>query len=238
MARRSYQRIIAFTLGLVIWPVLVMAQGGRGGWFGERDQDSLSLLRSEAVIKELSLSDEQKQQLRHLAHEVRMQVRQTFAENPNLKPDARRRRWANSMKRIRNDAQAKIDKMLLPAQRDRLRQIALQMDMRRGGPASHSAVESISKALDLSEDQQKQLAQRAEEIRMGLREEISQATRQAEAKLLSELTPEQQKQLRELTGDEFHVPPPSRRWRGGPRPPGRDADSNPDEEPDRGRDRD
>jgi Spy/CpxP family protein refolding chaperone len=229
--------LAAVALGGILVPSLVLAQpgGGRGfrggpGGPGGPGGGLLGLLQREEVQQEIQLVDEQQSQVEALADDIRSQMRDlmrnTFDQMRDLSDEERRARFDEiraQFDKIRTDAEGRLQKVLLPHQLERLKQIDLQGRLQQGGVAALSESE-LADALGLTTEQQDRLRQRAEEVQQEMQEQINQLRAEARKKLLEVLTPEQRAKLEAMLGEQFDLPdrgPGGRfgRWRGGSPPP-------------------
>ena len=109
------------------------------------------------------------------------------------------------------EAQKQIEEVLLPQQRDRLRQVARHVEMQRGGDSAGLLQGKLAEELGITPAQKARLEEKAKQIETELAEEIVRLKSQARKDLIAELTPEQQKKLQELLGDGFDYQPTD--WR-------------------------
>jgi Spy/CpxP family protein refolding chaperone len=197
-------------------------RGGRGGFGGGGfGADPLTLLSNEKVQKELDLTSEQKDSVKKLADERQTQGREAFAALRDLSQDERRAK----MDEMRKAAQAKVDAILLPPQVERLKQLTLQ----RQGAGALSDPE-VAKALNISEDQKKQLADIREAAgaqmrelftagggggdRAAMREKMTAMQKEIMGKELAVLNADQKAQFEKMQGEKFEFP--ADLGRGGP----------------------
>lgn len=134
--------------------------GGPGGFMG--GGGLVGLMRNPQVQEELKLSDGQKEDLRELGEKLREEMRDAFPDRESLQDlseDERRARFQEAMEKVRKEAEKrapevekKIAEILEPSQFKRLKQVDLQ---RRGIDALVDP--AIIKALEISDDQQKQI---------------------------------------------------------------------------------
>ena len=137
------------------------AQGGRpgGGGFGGGQSSPLMLVANEAVQKELNLSDEQAGDVKTLGDELREEMRSAFTggfggqDQSDEERAKAREKMVESIKKVNEKFQPKLDEILQAAQRDRLKQIQLQ----NSGAQIYQNAEVVA-ALKLSNDQQDKLA--------------------------------------------------------------------------------
>jgi Spy/CpxP family protein refolding chaperone len=131
----------------------MMMQRGPGGPFG--GENPLMLLRSEQVLKELEIVDEQKEKLRKLGEEVRDEMQKTFSGFRDLSREERDKKLAEMQGQLRarsEELNKKVEGILLPHQLDRLKQIQLQL---RGAQALGDP--NIIKALGITDEQKEKL---------------------------------------------------------------------------------
>ena len=91
----------------------------------------------------------------------------------------------------------------MPHQLDRLKQVALQMQMKSRGTAGALSSDKIAEALGLTEEQIKNLKSRSKELKKELAEKTKKLKDNAKQELIGMLSSEQQQKLKDLMGDEF-----------------------------------
>lgn len=202
--------------------------GGRGGFGGPGGDGILGVLQREEVQQELQLVDEQRDKVRDVVESAREQMREEmrelFSQMRDLSDEERRNRFdevRTKMEEMNKEFETKLQKVLLPHQFDRLKQIDLQQRIQQRGANALTSGE-LAEALSLTDEQREKLQQRAEEVQKELQEEIAKLRADARMKMLDVLTPEQQAKLKTMMGDQFSLPDPGppnfggRRGRGGP----------------------
>lgn len=140
--------------------------GGFGGGFGGGMNSPFTLVRNEAVQKELNLSDEQVGDLKTLGEKVFEEMRsagggrEAFQGLQDLSREEREKKMAELLakaeetrKKVTEKFQPDLDKILEAAQRDRLKQIQIQAD---GSRAYQNA--DVVAALKISKEQQDKIA--------------------------------------------------------------------------------
>ncbi len=123
---------------------------GAGGGFGKT-----SLLRAEAVQKELKITDAQKEQLRGIGEEVQKAQRELYSGLRDLPREERTKKFAELReqgRKLTQDSEKKLTGILNREQANRLNEINLQV---RGLRAV--ADDDVAKELGLSDEQKKQL---------------------------------------------------------------------------------
>ncbi len=180
--------------------------GGFGGGFG--GGGGLGLLQNEQIRKELEIVDDQIEQLTKLQEEAREQMRDVFSGLRDLDPEARRERFTEmreKMAEMQQEMQAKADKILLPHQSERLKQIGVQMQLRARGTSGALLEGELAETLKISDEQKKQLEEAAAKATEQMNEKIAAAREEARKQVLEALTPEQRAQLEKLTGKPFEL---------------------------------
>ena len=208
--RLKTQHVSAIALVLLLsLGLTVSAQDRRNGRWADRSQSSFDLLRHDHVKQELQLTDEQIEKLSKIVVDERTKMRPWFSGDRGKTKEERQEFWTKvrgEMRKMRDESMAQANDLLQPEQQKRLAQITLQVQMRRSGPASTSAIRALAKALSLTEDEKKKLVEGAEAIRKRLSDKTNAINDQAEAELLGMLTDEQRKELQGLTGKAFRLP--------------------------------
>jgi len=184
--------------------------GGPGGFFGGGGM--LGLVARDEVQQELQLVDEQKDKVRGITDEMRNKMREQFrdvmGQMQNLSDDERRAKFGEIRTKIEAmnaETEKQLEKVLLPHQLDRLRQIDLQTKVQSRG-ASALTSGDVAKALKLTDEQREKLEKRAAEVQEELQTKIKQLQADARKKMLDVLTPDQQAQLEKMMGQQFDLP--------------------------------
>ncbi len=184
--------------------------GGPGGFFGGGGISGLVV--REEIQQELQLVDEQKDKLRTITEEmrdkVRDEMRDIFSQMRDLSDDERREKFGEirtKMEALNADTEKQLEKVLLPHQLERLKQIDLQTKLRYRGSSALTGGD-VAKALNLTDEQREKLEKRAAEVQEELQTKIRELQADARKKMLDVLTPEQQAQLEKLMGQQFDMP--------------------------------
>jgi Spy/CpxP family protein refolding chaperone len=186
---------VAAILGAV--PTLGFAQPGRGGFGGGiGGGGDLMLLNDENVQKDLELLDTQKEKLTDLRERIGEEMRSLFQGGAG--GDARDR-----IREKMESFQKEVDGILLPHQRDRLKQIGVQSRLRFGSTSN-----AVAEALELSEEDKKKLEDKDRELTVEMNKEIAKIREKYRDKLLDVLGPEQKVKWKQLVGNpvEFAAP--------------------------------
>jgi hypothetical protein len=192
-------------------------RGGRGGGMGGFGADPLTLVKNEKVQTELDLTAEKKDGVKKLADERMAQGREAFASFRDLSPEEARAK----MQEMRKETQKKVEGLLLPNQVERLKQLVVQ---RQGAGALSDP--DVAKALNLSDDQKKQLADineatgaKRRELFQGardggggggdfaaMREKMTAIQKEQTDKSLAVLNADQKAQFEKMQGEKFEFP--------------------------------
>ncbi len=188
-------------------------QGGAGGprFFGGAGGGSgLDMLRGDDVRKELQLVDDQISKLEALQEKSREQMQQFFQGGfqnfRDLSEEERRAQFAKiqeTMQKQNEETQKEVDAILLPHQTKRLKQLTTQRRLRAGGSTNVMSADQVAELLSLTDAQKAELKEKAEQIQKELRDKLAELRKDAEADLLSVLTPEQRIQLKDMVGEPF-----------------------------------
>ncbi|MCG8447963.1 MAG: hypothetical protein MI725_00090 [Pirellulales bacterium] len=167
------------------------------------------LLRVESIRQELKIDEHQSTVVEDisisiredLGEEIRALLRLRRDQSPEEHQEARGRRIE-----IRKKINKRIQTALSEEQFLRLRQIGLQLDLRRAGAAETLTSEELAAALDLTEQQKQQLRQQAEQSQTATAQGKPPTLSEARAVTKDILTEEQQEKLDTLLGREFDLP--------------------------------
>ncbi len=139
---------------------------GGGGFGGPGGGGPLTLVNNEAVQKDLALKEDQISKLKTLGESVREEMRSAFTggfggrDQSDEERAKAREKMAESMKKVNDKFQPKLDEILDASQRDRLKQISLQA----AGAQAYQNAEVIA-ALKITKEQQEKLAAISKEFR-------------------------------------------------------------------------
>lgn len=183
--------------------------GGPGG-FGDMFGSSM-LLRDEQVQAEIGLSEEQKDDLRVMAEDMRDEIgsrmRDIFSGMRDMSPEERQERMEEvrtEMEQVREDIDGRLKNVLTPSQFERVKQINLQQQVKNQG-AEGVLNGALADELGLTDEQKEQLRVKAEKVRADLQKKMADLRKQAEDELLSVLTPTQREKLTGMMGDDFET---------------------------------
>lgn len=170
--------------------------------------DPLSLLDNKDVRAELELVGEQLDKFRDAQKEMREQLAEKAKSFVGGKLDpSQMADIAKEIAELKTGSQAKLQSMLLPHQLERLKQVALQIQMKKRGAANTLLSEKIAEELGIDDAQKKRIEERQKELKEELAQRMEDLKKEIRGKLLNELTAGQQAKLKELSGDDFDYKP-------------------------------
>jgi Spy/CpxP family protein refolding chaperone len=195
----------------LFWAGLALAQpGGFGGGPGGGPGGNIGfLLQNDQIQEELKIDDAQAEEVQDLVDAQRDAMREMFRGGDF---DFRSEEGRAKIREMVEEQTAKLEKdlgtVLKPEQITRLKQIGRQMQTNRPGQSGGLIQnERLTEELGLTEAQLTEMRKKAPEVQEELRAEIQKATKAAEEKLLSVLTPTQKAKYAELMGEPFQFDP-------------------------------
>jgi Spy/CpxP family protein refolding chaperone len=194
--------LMVLVISLAVLANNAFAQPGRGGPGGFGGGGALGLLQNASVRKELELLDDQIAEIGKAAEASSARARELFANGDfrNLSEEERSAKFAE----LREATQKEVDKILLPHQSERLKQIEFQISINRGGRGGVFSVnDELAEALDISDEQREKIGETAEQVAEELRAKLRELQEEARAKILATLTPAQQAKYKQLVGEPF-----------------------------------
>jgi hypothetical protein len=165
----------------------------------------IALLEDKRICDQLDLIDEQMERFRAVKEAYSLQVNvlgQSMAIGPGTSAEEKLA-YMRKMSQLKKDARAEIRSMLLPHQIERLKEITLQIYVKRNGAANTILSEVMVEELEISSSQKKRIESLRKELKEELEEQIAKLKETYENKLLDELTDKQKTRLEELSGDSF-----------------------------------
>lgn len=188
----------------------MFSSDGLGRGWGPSKMDPLSLLDNDLVREELDLVGDQLDKFQNAQKELSAQIAAKAKEltSGNIDP-ASMGAIAQEIAEMKRTGQQQMEGLLLPHQMDRLRQVALQMQMQKRGAAKTILSPDVAKELGIDKAQQKRIRKREKELTKEMEERIAKIKEETKEKLMSELTAEQKAKLAELSGKTFDYKPVS-----------------------------
>ena len=159
----------------------------------------MDLLSNKSIREDIEMVDHQYEDLKELNNEIQSKVANRVRELDFSDPD----KLQGQLLAIRKMASDNLNSVLVAHQLTRLRQIAVQAQLRRRSFAEILTSQPLKEELEISDSQKDLLLEQEEEIEAELREQIAELRLKAREKLISNLEPAQQTQAKELLGEEF-----------------------------------
>ncbi len=175
--------------------------GGKGG--KASSGSVLDALRDKKVQEEIGLIPEQVAELEALAQQVAKELEplaQEFKSLSKAEQEAQLEGFQRDLAAYMRGVQADVDRILLPEQQQRLRQVALQLQMQKAGPTEALLSPAVLRSLAISEAQAQVLREKLLKIEEEYRQQLVELEIEKEKKILAQFTPAQQEKLKSLIG--------------------------------------
>lgn len=207
---RSLLAVVVLTVALISSESFAQGRGGGGRGPGGMMGDSpLTLINDKNVIEELELVEDQVEQLNDLQDDMRDVFRESFSGMRDRFRDEnvdREELMAEIREKIQSqmgNVETDLNKILLPHQVSRLDELYFQMQASRSGTDGMLSNPKVKERLGLTDEQIEEIKEKAEEVKEELDEKIAELREEAREEILSVLTSDQQKQIKEMMGDSF-----------------------------------
>ena len=184
--------------------------GGLGDWMpsGTGAIDPMSLLGNDGVREELELVGDQLDKFRNAEKELQEQISEKAKSLAGGKLNPMEMgNIAKEIAELQKNKQEKLQSMLLPHQLERLKQVALQIQMKKRGAANTLLSDAVTEELGIDSEQKKRIEEKQKELKIELADRMAKLKEEIRNKLLDELTADQKKKLEELSGDDFEYKP-------------------------------
>jgi Spy/CpxP family protein refolding chaperone len=195
--------------------------GGRGGPGGMMGDSPLTLINDKSVIEELELVDDQVEALNDLQDDMRDVFRESFSgmrdrfRDKNVDRESLMDEIREKIQSQMADVETDLNEILLPHQATRLDELYFQMQASRSGTDGMLSNPKVKERLGLTDEQIDEIKAKAEEVKADLDKKIAGLREEAREEILSVLSSDQQKQIKEMMGDSFEFEQGGR-GRGGP----------------------
>jgi Spy/CpxP family protein refolding chaperone len=217
---RKCSPLIASALLLCI-PPLALAQAGRAApaaqpWGGNTLAQAIYWLSYDQMVQELDILPDQKEQLDklRLGAQTRMSEAYKSIDFKDVPPERRSAKYNEVIQRVNEETAKEVEKILLPHQIRRLKQIMTQTRLAQlgyGGGAAALGGDELAAELGLTDEQLAELKKKEEEVRQDLQKKTQEFYKklqeESREKMFSVLTAAQRKKLDELIGEKFEWKP-------------------------------
>lgn len=171
--------------------------------------ESLYLLMTPQLQKELEIVPEQKERLAKISQESQARLREAYKKVAELPAEERQEKYLDVMREMGEATEKEVRDVLLPMQVHRLRQILIQtklMQLQWGGANAFLHTE-LAEELQITDEQKRAFAEKEKEVREEIRRKTAEFHKQMQeemrTKMMGVLTPEQRRQLDALTGPKY-----------------------------------
>ncbi len=199
---------LAILFVLMLCTTDVLAQDGRNGGRRQRggrdrgaDDNPRRLLRSEAVQRELEMTEDQIKSIEGREDNRGGNRDARNAELEGLSDEAREEKLREMRAARERERMAELEEILLPQQVQRLKQIVAQAAAQGGARSMING--TLTSKLNITDEQKERIEKKAEELQKELDEKIAKLREQMRNELLAELTPKQRDQYKQIMGDTF-----------------------------------
>lgn len=185
--------------------------GSSLSFFGRHmPSDPLGMLQREQIQDELDLNEDQIAVIKELQSDIQRQTKEIFSSGAKFGGDAARM-MATAQKAIRQNIEKELKSVLSPKQLKRLGQLEVQMSLRNRGVRALTE-EKLAAALEISDEQKKEIREGQRESQKALQKEIEALRERHRNRLLQRLlSDEQLSKLELLSGNEYKVKTVNRR---------------------------
>ena len=157
----AYRKMVLSCVALLAVATCVSTADAQFRGFGGRPED---LLRRPDVQKELELVPYQIKDLSSGGGDRGQQIRDLFSGLGDLPREEREAKLREAIAKAGEDSEKRIADVLLDGQLKRLKQLVVQYSL-RGGTSRALASTTIKKELGITDEQEKEIAKKAEEVK-------------------------------------------------------------------------
>lgn len=179
-------------------------------FLGKLPDDPIGLLQRPQIQEEIELSQDQIGVVKELQKDISRQMSQIFASQAKFGGDAGQL-VGEASKAIRKNIEAELTTLLSPKQLRRLGEIEVQMKIKNRG-ALALLDQTVSKRLDLSDEQKKDLKEQQRVSQKELAKEIERLREKYRQDVIKDVLDKKQLlKLEEMSGQEYDLKQPN--WR-------------------------
>lgn len=169
----------------------------------------LTLISDKNVIEELELVDDQVDALNDLQDDMRNVFRESFSgmrerfRDKDVDRESLMQEIRDKIQSQMGEVETELKEILLPHQVTRLDELYFQMQASRSGTEGMLSNPKVKERLGLTDEQIEKIEDKAQEVKVDLEEKIKALRETARGEILSVLTTDQQKMIKEMMGDSF-----------------------------------
>lgn len=182
--------------------------GGPGGKM--LSNTLLEVLRDKKAQEEIGLVPPQIEELSLLSEQVTFEIEpllREFQALPKEEQQAKFEAFRSELARRLAGLERDLDRVLLPEQRQRLRQVWLQTRMKKAGTAEALTSPDVLRELGLTPEHAARIRERISQIESHYRQKMLDLAVDMERDILALFTPAQQQKLKELIGPRMQDAP-------------------------------
>lgn len=166
--------------------------------------DPIGMIHNSDVQKEIELDAEQLDSFKQVSSEFQKKMQEQTKDLRSGKIDPEKMKaMSASIKALQDEQTARIKKILVPHQLQRLEQISTQQYLDSAGTAAALASQKLAEQLGLTKEQIERIKERSEQVNKEMTEKIAQLKEEGREKILSELTSEQREKITQMTGKKY-----------------------------------
>jgi hypothetical protein len=168
-----------------------------------------SLLNIPEIRQELDVMDSQMEQIKQARAEMEKSIKtQVNAIMSGGFDPSKAKEMAEIIQSQRSQIEEQVRAQLLPTQIQRLKEVALRLQMKQAGTVGLLGRKDVMEALEISDEQLDALKKKQEKLDAELKERFEALKKKAHEDLLRELKPEQMQKLEAMLGKEFDYQAP------------------------------
>lgn len=172
------------------------------GWTANKyggQSSSLGMLSNSKVRQELEIVDDQYKELQELNAEIQRKAAERIKEI-DLSDSGN---MFSQLQKIRGEAIAEMEDLLLPHQKERLKQLRMQSQLRRKTLVEILTSDPVKTDLEITDEQSDELRDEEKKIQEDLEKEIAKLREKAKNRLLSKLKKKQREEVESMLGETF-----------------------------------
>lgn len=169
--------------------------------------DAMGLINDASVQKDLELVGDQVSQLQEMQQDFSRELHDQLGDLSKGDFDKDRIKDISALvSQLREKQKSQMEKLLLPHQLDRLKQVSLQKHMESAGTVG-ALGGKIAEELGITDEQKQKLKEREKEIKKEMAEKMAKLREEAREELLQVLDSTQREKLKQMIGEKFKSEP-------------------------------